>query len=82
VLGLAEFRTGRYERAVAHLGESLKVGTTWVAGPLNYPVLAMAHHQLGHGHEARLWLDQAHSRRSDSVRGVEASQAMSSTALW
>ena len=58
VLGLAEFRAGRYEGAVERLEESLKLGTTWASAPLNYPVLAMAHHRLRHGDESRRWLEK------------------------
>jgi len=81
VLGLADFRAGQYQGAVEHLGESLKHGN-WVAAPLNYPVLAMAHHQLGHRDETRQWLEKAHGRRTDSTRGVKPRQAMSSSAVW
>ena len=63
VLGLADFRAGRYEAAVEHLGESLKSGADWAAAPLNYPVLAMAYHRLGRKDEARRWLEKAHGRR-------------------
>ena len=67
--GLADFRAGRYERAVEHLRESLKVGGGWAAAPVNYPVLAMAHHRLGHRDEARRWLEKAHVRRDDPAVG-------------
>ena len=33
VLGLADFRAGRYEDAVAHLEKSLEIGTGWPAAP-------------------------------------------------
>ena len=59
VLGLAEYRAGRYNGAVERLEESLTLGTTWASAPLNYPVLAMAHHRLGHGDESRRWLEKA-----------------------
>ena len=34
-LGLADFRAGRYERAVEHLRESMKLGSGWTAAPVN-----------------------------------------------
>jgi WD40 repeat protein/tetratricopeptide (TPR) repeat protein len=82
VLGLAEFRAGRYDQAVGHLGESLKLGKTWIAAPLNGPVLAMAHHRLGRRDEARSWLKRAHGRPSDAADGAAAVLGLSSRALW
>jgi WD40 repeat protein len=81
-LGLADFRAGRYEGAVEHLEESLKLGSTWPAAPLNYPVLAMAHHPLGHGNEARRWLEKAHGRRGDAMHGLKPEEALDSSAVW
>jgi hypothetical protein len=78
VLGLADFRMRQYEDAVAHLEESLKVGTGWPAAPLNYPLLAMAHDRLGHDDEARRWLDKAHGRDRAPARGVD----VISSAVW
>ena len=82
VFGLAEFRAGRYEGAIEHLRESLKIGDGWVASPLNYPVLAMAHNRLGHGDEARLWLEMARGRRSDGAHGLKLEEGLSSSAIW
>ena len=60
VLGLARYREGQSERAIEDLSKSLKLGADWSAVALNYPVLAMAHHRLGHADEARKWLERAH----------------------
>jgi WD40 repeat protein len=67
--GLAAFRAGRYERAVEQMMKSLDLGAGWAAAPLNYPVLAMAHHRLGHPDEARRWLGHAHSLSRDARQG-------------
>jgi tetratricopeptide (TPR) repeat protein len=55
-LGLAHYRAGEFERAIARIEESDKAG--WENG-LNPLVLAMAHHRLGHKEEARRWLEKA-----------------------
>jgi WD40 repeat protein/tRNA A-37 threonylcarbamoyl transferase component Bud32 len=56
-LGLAHYRAGQYEEAVARFNESL-------TSPGWYPVvnwlgLALAQHRLGKKQEAQKWLDQA-----------------------
>jgi serine/threonine-protein kinase len=52
-LGLAYYRAGNYEAAVAQLKRSLEVDPNWLGGGHNYPVLAMAYHHLGRADEAR-----------------------------
>jgi hypothetical protein len=74
VLGLAEFRARRCERAVEHATKSIDLGARWPAAPLNYPVLAMAHHVLGHRAEARRWLERAH--------GLGSADVLRSKAAW
>jgi Tfp pilus assembly protein PilF len=59
VLGLAYYRTGQYDRAVACLEKGLKEQADWNYNVLNELVLAMAHHKLTHTAEARQWLDKA-----------------------
>jgi hypothetical protein len=82
VVGLAEFRTGRYEEAIAHLEESLRVGTNWAAAPLNFPILAMAHQRLDRGEQARQWLEEAHGLPGNpSLRGL-GDAAMNMSATW
>jgi serine/threonine protein kinase/Flp pilus assembly protein TadD len=58
VLGAAHYRAGQYEEAIQRLQKW--VGQPhWPIGFLGYPVLAMAHHRLGHQTEARHALDEA-----------------------
>ena len=79
---LADFRASRYDGAVEHLGESLKLGTTWASWPLNYPVLAMVHHRLGHGDESRRWLEKAHGLCGDAAHGLKQGESRKSSAVW
>jgi serine/threonine protein kinase/WD40 repeat protein/Flp pilus assembly protein TadD len=55
-LGLALYRKGDHEAALARLNESVK--TDWVP-VLNWLALALVHHRLGHADEARKYLDRA-----------------------
>jgi hypothetical protein len=82
VLGLAEFRARRCERAVEYAMKSIDLGARWPAAPLNYPVLAMAHHVLGHRAEARRWLENAHGRGSVASHGRGSADVLGSTAAW
>jgi tetratricopeptide (TPR) repeat protein len=56
-LGLAHYRAGHWDRAVKQAQEAIAADpeTAWV----RWPVLALAHHRLGHREEARRWLDRA-----------------------
>jgi WD40 repeat protein/tetratricopeptide (TPR) repeat protein len=58
LLGLACFRAGRFEEALVHLNASNRY-TSSPGRIMNWPVLAMAHHRLGHTAEAREWLEKA-----------------------
>jgi len=82
VQGLAHYRACQYEQAVECLTKSMEVGRTWKAVALNWPVLAMAHHRLGHAAEARRYLAKAHDTRGDSARGIKRGEVMSSQADW
>jgi serine/threonine protein kinase/tetratricopeptide (TPR) repeat protein len=57
VHALASYRAGRFEQALSHANNSLSV--FWPGHNSSLPLLAMAHHRLGHVEEARKWLDRA-----------------------
>jgi hypothetical protein len=80
--GLAHYRAGQYEQAVECLTKSMEAGTTWRAVALNWPVLAMAHHRLGHADEARRFLAKAHDTRGDPARDIKPREVMSLQAEW
>jgi tetratricopeptide (TPR) repeat protein len=72
VLGLAHLRAGQDEAAIARSEESIRQADPgWNALAMNWPVLAMAHHRLGHRAESRRWLEMAHGRQGDPARGLE-----------
>jgi serine/threonine protein kinase len=73
VAGLALYRAGRFEEAIRQLTKSIEAGPNWRAAPLNWPVLAMAHHRLAHAEEASRWL-----ARADRVRTWEIPDAWGS----
>ena len=53
--GAALYRAGRFEEAIRRLEEAIQVRGG--EHPGDWPFLAMAHHRLGHGAEARRWLE-------------------------
>jgi tetratricopeptide (TPR) repeat protein len=72
-LGLAHYRAGQYEQALARFNQVNEVDPNW---PPNWPLLAMAHHRLGHVEEARRWLN-----RADQGHEAAAREALAGTAL-
>jgi WD40 repeat protein/tetratricopeptide (TPR) repeat protein len=58
-LGQALYRTGRWEAAVLELNKALLLRASEAWAVEDWLFLAMAHHRLGHGAEARRWLDRA-----------------------
>jgi tetratricopeptide (TPR) repeat protein len=57
-LGAALYRAGKFEEAIMRLNEAIQVqrqGDTYA----DWLFLAMAHHRLGHGDEAKQWLAKA-----------------------
>ena len=66
VLGLAYYRAGRHALAIKSSEESIRLAPHAPAVALNWPVLAMAHHQLGQDAEARRWLELAHGWEGDA----------------
>lgn len=61
ILGLTHLRAKQFDQAVRRLDESISVDPMWAASFLNWPVLAMAHLELGHAQEARAWIQKARS---------------------
>jgi WD40 repeat protein/tetratricopeptide (TPR) repeat protein len=57
-LGVALYRAGRFAQAIESLEQSLEAGKGRFDG-FDLFVLAMAHHRLGHGAQARLCFDRA-----------------------
>jgi Flp pilus assembly protein TadD len=83
VQGLAHYRAGEYEQAIECLTKSMEAGSTWWwAVALNWPVLAMAHHRLGHADEARRYLEKAHDTRGDKARDIQPGEVINSKAPW
>jgi tetratricopeptide (TPR) repeat protein len=70
VMGLALHRAGRHEEAIRQLTKSIEADPSWLAAPLNWPVLAMAHHRLGHADEASRWLARAERARTREMGGA------------
>jgi serine/threonine protein kinase/regulator of sirC expression with transglutaminase-like and TPR domain len=58
ILGLAYYRTGEYDKAVALLEQAVHGSGSW-CDVSNYLVLAMAHNRLSHATEGRKWLAKA-----------------------
>ncbi len=59
VLALTHYRAGRFAEAIAHANQSTAPNPSWMSKLQSWPVLAMAHHRLGHAAESRKWLDQS-----------------------
>jgi tetratricopeptide (TPR) repeat protein len=59
ILGLAYYRTGRQDKAIALLEQAVRDDPDSDHNVFNFLVLAMAHHRLAHTREAQHWLDRA-----------------------
>ncbi|MBW3543518.1 MAG: tetratricopeptide repeat protein, partial [Planctomycetes bacterium] len=55
-MGLALYRGGKHEPAIESLSKALEPHSDWQRDAFVWPVLAMAHWQLGRQDEARKWL--------------------------
>jgi choice-of-anchor C domain-containing protein len=74
ILGLALLRADKCELAIAQATTATR-DTRWETRFLNYPVLAMAHHRLGHSEEALKYLNMSQAewnRRSPLPRQVDS----------
>jgi tetratricopeptide (TPR) repeat protein len=58
-LAVAHYRAGQFDQAVRRAEQSLKDDPGWGGHVVDWLLLAMAHQSLGHGDEARHWLDKA-----------------------
>ena len=58
-LAVAHYRASRFERAREEADISLQRDPEWGGHVLNWLVLAMAHHKLGHPDDARAWLKKS-----------------------
>jgi WD40 repeat protein/tetratricopeptide (TPR) repeat protein len=65
-LGLAHYRAGEWDRAVAHLQEAARADRG--LAPVAWPALAMAHHRKGQAREAQAFLKQAAAWRAEEGR--------------
>ena len=63
-VGAALYRAGRFEESIRCLEEGIqkRIGESL---PQDWVFLALAHHQLGHGPEARRWLDRFQTYKAD-----------------
>jgi eukaryotic-like serine/threonine-protein kinase len=68
-LGLALFRTGEFERAVAALEESLALDANFNP-PYVHSALAMALHKIGNTERARAALDKARAARHEQLEAA------------
>jgi tetratricopeptide (TPR) repeat protein len=60
-LGAALYRAGRFEEAIQRLEEATRLRGE-LESPRQWALMAMAHHRLGHGNEARRWLEKLQDR--------------------
>jgi WD40 repeat protein/serine/threonine protein kinase/tetratricopeptide (TPR) repeat protein len=67
-LGQALYRSGRLEAAVRDLNQALRLRVPAEWAVEDWLFLAMAHHRLGHGAEARKWLARATAWADREVR--------------
>ncbi len=68
-LGWALFRAGRIDDAIRRVEEAIQI-QRGRSGPDDWPLLAMAHHRLGHRDQARQWL----ARLRESEYSTDPSQ--------
>ncbi|MHC5541439.1 tetratricopeptide repeat protein, partial [Singulisphaera rosea] len=66
-LAVARYRAGKFEDAIGTLSET-PIFRDW-------PLLAMAHHRLGHGDEARTWLAKATDWYDSEVQEIGVTPA-------
>jgi tetratricopeptide (TPR) repeat protein len=80
VLALACYRAGRLKDALGHADQSNAL-TNWPGRNVNWPLLAMIHHRLGHTDEAGKWLAKANQewrKLSPLARAIDSPTALPS----
>ena len=80
-LGLVHYRAGRFDEAVHSLTQSMEREPGWPAHVLDWLLLAMAHHRLGHADEARQWFAKA-VEWTDAHAGKVPNEIGFGTVLW
>lgn len=70
-LGLAHYRAGDYEKAMAKLEEHLKVDPNWEGIGQDYAVLAMTCHRRGQHDDACVWLKKAKAALENLEKTME-----------
>jgi serine/threonine protein kinase/tetratricopeptide (TPR) repeat protein len=68
-LGLAHYRAGEYEEAIARLREARAMDPNWEKARTN-AILAMAHHGLGEAESARQSLDAATRANDQRIQSI------------
>jgi uncharacterized protein HemY len=86
-LGVALYRAGRFVEAIETLKKSLEAGKGWFDG-FDLFFLAMAHHRLGHGAQARAcfgravhWLGEQKTLSARHTRDLAAFRAEAESLL-
>jgi serine/threonine protein kinase len=82
MLARAHYRTGQFEQALRRCRESLNVDPGWPGKILNWLVLAMVHHRLGHAPEAHQWLAKAKEWHNGLARRKDQAAATCPLALY
>jgi tetratricopeptide (TPR) repeat protein len=67
-LGAALYRADRPDEAIGRLEEAIRA-RGGQSGPRDWAFLALVHHRLGHGAEARRWLDRLREHRPSEDPG-------------
>jgi tetratricopeptide (TPR) repeat protein len=68
-LGLAQYRAGNYEAAIAQFEASMKAAPQW-SNVVNWLGLALAYHRLEKPAEAQQWLDKATAWIDQAEKGL------------
>jgi tetratricopeptide (TPR) repeat protein len=84
-MGLACYRAGQFKKASVHAIASKDDPGRGAGSIMDWPVLAMAHHRLGHTDEAREWLENANQEwhnHSPLAQSVDAANVLPRDPVW